>query len=264
MRTSGKTALRRRCRPFLYVLCFGPISAIMFAQKAASQTAMARDAQVTPACGAEADGRVYVALGAEVFSFRDYTPVPAIQVPRPILFEVPSGKPVYRQVAAGARLLRAPEQAAPEGCRGNPAQRQTITIDPAQAFGLAPLAASTTRQENPVTLTVRRWGDLDELVHSSLFSIISPEQIQRMKQEALYHERQTSFCRSAEGQNLMHHTVFACFYRPMGHPDHGWSGDYAPPRIDLGSKFRETVVQLHREHGRRAPDGMHGFLHAQA
>ncbi len=86
-----------------------------------------------------------------------------------------------------------------------------------------------------MTLTVRRWGDLDELVHSSLFRIISPEQIQRMKQEALYHERQTSFCRSAEGQNLLHHTVFACFYRPMGHPDHGWSGDYAPPRIDLGA-----------------------------
>ena len=230
------------------VLCRASISAVAFAHDAASQTSVAPDGMAIPACGAEADGRVYVALGAEVFAFRDSTPVPPVRAPKPMLFEVPSGRPVYLQVNQGALPLEAPERAASEGCRGNPAQRQTITIDPEQTFDLAPLGSATIRQTGPVTLTVRRWGDMDGMVGTRLPTTISSEQQQRVEQEARYARRQVSFCGSAEGQALMHNATFGCFYRPQNHPDYGWIGSYAPPRTDLGASSQKLSFACNVSH----------------
>ncbi len=110
-------------------------------------------------CGAEADGRIYVALGAEVFALPNMAPLAKLAAPRPILFEIPSGKPVFAAVSQAAMPIAAPEPTMVEGCRGNPVPRQSIDIDPAATLGVALADASRVKQAGQVTLAVRRFAE---------------------------------------------------------------------------------------------------------
>jgi hypothetical protein len=215
----------------------------MFASVAASQPSVSTNAPTVPNCGAEADGRTYVALGAEVFAFPNMPPFAPLQAPKPSFFEFPSGRPVYPALDAGAMPLLARDPDEAEGCRGNPAQRQSITMDPGRVFELRPEDFAIPTQEVNVTLTVRRFPDLGRLLHGSLPHVITPEQAaiteRLIRIKHLYYEKQASYCRSAEGQASMHHVKFACFYRPMNQPRNGWIGTYTPLRTSLGKDFEK-------------------------